>query len=141
MGFQLKMFVLYAFVLWAFGGYVYFKEKFVYSNWTEVQGEITEVETYQQKDKRSDEMKDVYDFTVTYTYEDQQNTVSKTAFSGKPKFKIGDPYPVRVNPANPEETRVSVGSAYFLVMVCAVSGLLFFVTGSFAFFRKRKSIP
>ncbi len=134
---KLKMFVLYGLVFMAFGAYVQYQETYVYGTWADVQGEVIALKRYYEKDKRG-KNKAVFDLTVSYTYEGKKNSVERVAFSGNPKFEKGDPYPVKVNPENPDEVRVANGSASTLFFVAYAVGGLFFLIGMLAFLLDRK---
>ncbi|MFA7276232.1 MAG: DUF3592 domain-containing protein [Pseudobdellovibrionaceae bacterium] len=134
---RLKLFVLYGFVLWAFAGYVYFQENFVYSKWIPIQGEVTKLETYSSKEPDDDQQRPYYDFTVQYEFNGKENLVSKTKFSGVPQFKEGDSYLVRINPDNVEDVRVEAGSSEVLIWVALIGGGFLVFLGVLGFFVRR----
>lgn len=133
---QLKFFVVIGLVFWAFGAKVFYKETMVYSKWDVVEGQVLDVKRYTKTKKGKD--KPVYDFSVSYSYNGEDQIVKKTAFSGIPNFKVGDSYLVSINPLNPEETRVTAGSAMGLILVTLVVGATALLIGLFGFFLDRK---
>ncbi|MEZ5815027.1 MAG: DUF3592 domain-containing protein [Alphaproteobacteria bacterium] len=140
---RVKMFVLYACMIWGLGLYTHIMEVFVYDKWTHIQGEVTRLVQYYETEKDGDK-KPVYDFTVTYTIDGQQKSVEKIGFSGKPKFREGQPYLVRVNPQNIDEVRVTDGGHVTFVWTTVICGGFLFLIGAIGFFadnrRKKRSV-
>lgn len=132
--------LLCALAFWGFGLYVLYQENFVYANWEQVKGEITHLKTYNTVEKKGDEPTPHYDFNVTYEYKGNIKTENRLNFTGKPRFQLGDTYPVSVNPENSNEIRVSDGGEKSLLFVCFAGGALFmFIHLASIFFKRRKS--
>lgn len=134
---KLKMFVLFGLVIMGLGAYAQYHETYAYGTWVNVEGEVIALKRYYKKDKRG-KNKAVFDLTVAYTYEGEKNSVERLSFSGNPKFKKGDPYPVKVNPENPDQARIVNGSVRVFIFITYAVGGLFFLIGMLAFMSDRK---
>jgi hypothetical protein len=122
-------------IIIAFGAYVAFQEQFVYSKWIVVQGQVLDIKIYSEKKSDRDEY--FYDFKVEYPLESTTKYIENKKFSGKPKFKIGDGFPVQINPKNTKEVRAAVGSGKDLALMSLIMGGILTLLGSLGFRKKR----
>lgn len=89
---KLKMLFFVGAMIVLLGFYFMFQEKFVYGTWTPVIATVTDVQSYVSSDENG-QIRSYYDFTVSYSYNNQQKIDEKTRFSGTPPFKKGDGLP------------------------------------------------
>jgi hypothetical protein len=129
-----KVAAMIVFSLWLimFGGQIYYKESYVYSKWIKDESQILRINSFEDN---SGEQK--FKYALSYEYDGKTYTKENTTRS-KPKFRVGDRLPIKINPKDFDHYRRDDGDGKKFGVNLIIFGLIFTSILSFFFFRKKK---
>lgn len=133
---KIRFLVFAGLAMWCLGIWAWTMEHFVYATWPVAEGHVIELRPYTKIDDGEREL--AYDFTIEYPWNGQKLLLAKKDFSGRPKFKIGDPMPIQVNIENLEKSRLNDGGLDIFLWTAFICGAFLMFIGSFGYRKKSK---